>query len=958
MTYETTELEILFGYRKKLKPDAVPTIKTVLSEQTGVPKTRENKGYLHLFGTNNDISFNPFSKPTEFADPVQEINSIHINDELASFSTIAMPSSRSGQLLSDWPDEYLKVTYRPTAPISQAILKSMKLVQSIGYAPKPPQMMCNQVPYKLSGSKNDSQRRSKQPNSSEIQNARDANAPVIPKRYLKVEVKYSKMGFNDFDFNRYNKTCFSGLEAILPNAYCNCMLQTMFFTEPIRRTMLNHLCDMEFCLSCELGFLFHMLENSQGLPCQASNFLRTFRFLPEGAALGLVLPEDDEALRKKINSRRLIQSWNRFILSQLHSELMRPKQLQEKGETHSEDEADINDSDELGSSHIMRRRYNSGEKTEPRQAGLKGHPKTTRYCKLTNNYKSEETPISKMFGTQTITQNVCKCGAQYYHNSESFLCFLSYPEGISNSDSTVPLMSFPEILEKSFSAEKIMQAWCEACKKYQTTVQTKLLRNIPDILAVNCGLETNSNLKFWKAQVEAGQAEVVSEDKTAIKPCRYGNACTRQDCKFWHEDLRNAGKSVEETIPIKIPATRSSWLPTHLKIKLDENGAAIVKECTSEEMESKSAELDDGFILYELTSVVSHIVDTRNKGKDNLVSCIKVGGGYHQRTGALVSSDLTQWYLFNDFSVYPVAPEEAVWLALDWKIPCFLYYSRKDLNFRNNVEINNPFTSAVFDDDKSLAAKASQKVTFVPLTRDERPLEGELIAMDAEFVTINQEEALLRSDGTRSTIKPCQMSVARITCIRGEGEMEGVPFIDDYISTQEQVVDYLTKFSGIRPGDLDVSISSKHLTTLKSTYKKLHYLIDTEVHFVGHGLKNDFRVINLVIPPEQVHDTVLLFYLPNQRLISLRFLAWHFLGMFYIIDVTYLFCISFEVCANGLNIQSVTHDSIEDAKTALKLYREYQKLEASGQIKEALKGLYETGRNMQWKVPESGHEMQ
>lgn len=56
-----------------------------------------------------------------------------------------------------------------------------------------------------------------------------------------------------------------------------------------------------------------------------------------------------------------------------------------------------------------------------------------------------------------------------------------------------------------------------------------------------------------------------------------------------------------------------------------------------------------------------------------------------------------------------------------------------------------------------------------------------------------------------------------------------------------------------------------------------------------------------------------------------------------------------------MNIQSETHDSIEDTRTTLKLYKKYLELISSAgetNFNRILTELYEKGRTVKWKVNE------
>ena len=201
-----------------------------------------------------------------------------------------------------------------------------------------------------------------------------------------------------------------------------------------------------------------------------------------------------------------------------------------------------------------------------------------------------------------------------------------------------------------------------------------------------------------------------------------------------------------------------------------------------------------------------------------------------------------------------------------------------------------------------------------------------MVAIDTEFVSVQHEESVLTNTGGKVVIVDGRSSLARSSVIDCRS---GNVIIDDYVMPQEPVVDYLTRFSGIYANDIDPLISTRHLVTMRTAYLKLRLLVDRGCVFVGHGLKTDFRILNIFVPPNQIIDTVTIFYQPKSRMIGLRFLA------------------NFLLCHD---MQQDTRDSIEDAKAAYALYNKALELKSDEDKNTFGRKIYEFGRKTDWKL--------
>lgn len=386
---------------------------------------------------------------------------------------VGMPYYRE-LLLSAWPSHIVSEVGAPPAKIDPAITSNLKRTEIGAYAPFPRKTRRYQVedtravqrahdtltaPRFLSEKAKDG---SDRPSSDRrMSDALEALGDLaldgttrreVPVMYRNVEIKYSKFGVDDFDFEYYNKTKYSGLETHIANSYSNPLLQLLRFTPTIRNLALHHTatsCLYDNCLLCEMGFLTDMLEKASGLNCQASNFLKVLSSSSDAATSGLL---EEFATNHPLTV--MIQAMNRYLLKTFSDSF---RQLPPHNR-HME------------------------------QALMTGALTSIRCGHCANEMlKAGETLVHDLvYPLKAGTLSVSRPG--------SFN--LTGPQAMKHHP-RVPRPSFSQILKASVERHDQTRGWCDRCKRYQQLSTRKTIQSIPKVMMINAAIHSPDQKQLW-----------------------------------------------------------------------------------------------------------------------------------------------------------------------------------------------------------------------------------------------------------------------------------------------------------------------------------------------------------------------------------------------------------------------------------------------------------------------------
>jgi PAB-dependent poly(A)-specific ribonuclease subunit 2 len=510
---------------------------------------------------------------------------------------------------------------------------------------------------------------------------------------------------------------------------------------------------------------------------------------------------------------------------------------------------------------------------------------------------------------------------------------------------------FGDVLQHALCRETRLRAWNQKSKSYETIVQRKIVTSLPKVLTLSCacaGRKEEEGLWAWHTDEGGGQwlpemveIELKADGHVLVKEL----ASTADGQESWIEFRGKA--PIPESVS-KLVSSASS--PQKRRYRLD----AVLSFIRDESEAVEGDEQPGHHVLHariprqykkraihlqqqEAAKMALHepdpskLVLTAETAAEVFKQRANASG---KRLAAVNNEESDDWVLFNGFVVSNTVVEDARAFHVAFKEPCLVVFravddeKQKRKGDDNDKKSNQ--TSCRIPMQVMNARSMSNVVNKVSRNWSDGIAEGSLIAFDAEFVSVQEEEAAMNETGSKVTIRETRHALARISVIECNTR---TVLLDDHVLPRERVVDYLTRFSGVVAQDLEPAKSDHYLISTRSAYLKLRYLLEQGCIFVGHGLRQDFATVNLAVPQNQIIDTVEIFHQPNMRFISLRFLANHVLGK---------------------DMQQDIHDSIEDAMAAFELYEKALEWKEAGIFEKKLQELYRLGQKSDWKLGVEG----
>lgn len=795
---------------------------------------------------------------------------------------------------------------------------------------------------------------------------------VLDEQYRRVLSYRGKQRIRSFDYKALNSTNLVCFENFSPNSYTNTLLQILYLLPEVRSEALrsqanpvNHENQLtgQPSLWCELGFLFHMMTSVKRTPedvprvVAASNFYTAIQQCPEAVALGLLDNGNASAVdgtngpgTKPLHI--LTQGFTRFLLIQLQKE--------------QETDSNTTSNDTQG----FHGKQNNGNKMSSSGNNITSSGGLWQSPIGSTGRQSEIGVIEKVFGYEIICANFFRSKngitmtSQLPNKIRAFVLEMVFPSDSNNNTTNnmttgnnnstkkntsdtlteptiAPIsdkLSYSAALWHSMRRESRMRGWCAATESYEPLLQQRSLdvRSLSSVLVLTCG-----DASQWSGN-ETATSNNMSHNNSIRNPWQrkncIGGAWLSEDIEIWQlggststsggrtgETSLDAGRLVISTQLTGSNINESRWFA------FDGHTEAVLARPASEVMGRRRAGGDSDVIvrmgLIAVISRVSYPVSCSQRENEANQGHIVL----HLRTkiGKEELQEVNEWILMNELIAEKTLISDVTNFQT-WRQPCVLFYSRHTYKLATEdilpqVPWPVQVPAAVFQ------TESLSNVPCVRLDETDLPKCGELVAFDAEFVTVELEKVTLDAMGKRIDGEEGRQILARISLIDGSGDGGFRVLADDCVLPTEPVLDYVTRFSGLTEEDLSPNTSRRALVSHRIAYLKLRHILDRGCVLVGHGLKKDFDTANIFVPPEQVRDTVELWRLPQQRKISLRFLAAYLLQS---------------------HIQEEVHDSIEDAKTALLLYRHYLEVSQKGQgiLYALLQELYAYGNRTNWTI--------